>query len=100
MSNWFRRWRQRQRDLARGVDADLVRQNRNRFKLAFGLWGVGFLLSLLRNKASISGVLGSIAQYASVALIFAGIFLGFWAGQVNAFLDKPDPEEPPRLFKR
>ena len=57
MLSWFGRWLQRQRDLSQGVDADLVRDNSNRYRLAFGLIGVGFLLSLLGAKIKIPNTL-------------------------------------------
>jgi hypothetical protein len=44
MLGWFRRYQQRQRDLAAGVDAGLVRSNRTKGKIVLWLWGVGLLL--------------------------------------------------------
>jgi hypothetical protein len=51
---WLERRQQRQRELARGFHADLVRYNRRRYKLAFALLGCGCLLGLLSAKAKLS----------------------------------------------
>jgi len=48
--NWLERWRQRQDLLSHGVDADLIRDNQKRYRVAFGLLGFGFLLSVLLSK--------------------------------------------------
>ena len=100
MSSWFERWRQRQRDLAQGVDADLIRDNRNRYKLAFGLIGFAFLLSLLASKIQNTSTLRMIIVGMAVVSLVVGFLLAAWARQEAAFLNKPDPEEPPRIFKQ
>ncbi|MGB6623966.1 MAG: hypothetical protein WBE43_04210, partial [Candidatus Acidiferrales bacterium] len=50
MLDWFRRYRQRQRDLAAGVDADLVRSNRRKSRFALWCVGIGFLLFGINGK--------------------------------------------------
>jgi hypothetical protein len=100
MSSWLERWRQRQRELACGVDADLVRDNNRRYKLAGGLIGLGFLLVLVGLKAHVSGVLPMILTTMGGALVIAGWFLAIWANRMDILLRKPDGEEPPRIFKR
>jgi len=45
--SWFERWSRRQDELAQGVDADLVRENRKQYIRAFWLLGFGFLLAFL-----------------------------------------------------
>lgn|ERR1700719_1732339 len=100
MLGWFGRWLQRQRDLSRGVDADLVRDNSKRYRRAFGLIGFGFLLSLLDAKIKIPGTLRPTAIGIAIVSIIAGFLLAAWARQERAFLSKPDQEEPPRIFKR
>jgi len=100
MSSWFERWRQRQRDLTQGVDADLIRDNRNRYRLAFGLIGFGFLLGLLDARIRIPSMVRLIVVGMAGASLIAGFLLAAWARQEAAFLSKPDPEEPPRIFKR
>jgi hypothetical protein len=60
--NWFDRWRKRQYQLASGVDADLVRDNQKRYRLAFGLLGFGFALGLLTAKVRLPDTLRLIAS--------------------------------------
>jgi hypothetical protein len=100
MFGWIRRWNQRQRDLTQGVDADLVRENRRRYKLAFGLLGLGLLLVLLGAKVHIPSILRWILSATAGLSFLAGWLLALWAQQEAGFLSKPDPEEPPRIFKR
>jgi hypothetical protein len=100
MSTWFRRVRERQRDLAQGADADLIRQNSNRYRLALGLIGFGLLLTLLDAKTKISGTLRLLVVGMAILSIVAGFLLAAWARQERAFLSKPDAEEPPSLFKQ
>jgi hypothetical protein len=100
MSGWLERWRERQRDLARGVDADLVSYNHRRYKLAGGLIGLGFLLILVGLKARLSGALPMILATVGGALVIAGWFLGIWANRMDMLLRKPDAEDPPRIFKK
>jgi membrane glycosyltransferase len=100
MIGWIRRWNQRQRDLTQGVDADLVRANRKRYKLALGLLALALLLMLLCAKVQIPSALLWILSAAATVFFLASLFLGLWAQQEDAFLSKPDPEEPPRIFKQ
>ena len=44
MPSWLERWHKRQRELAQGADADLMRANRRRFRVALGLIGGGLAL--------------------------------------------------------
>src|SRR5579872_2069821 len=44
MLRWLERRWQRQRELQQGVDADLVRENRRRWKLIWCLFACGFIL--------------------------------------------------------
>ncbi len=99
MNSWFERRLRRRRNLAHGADADLLRDNRRRYRLAFGLFGLGTLLWLLGAKIRVPSVLRSIAVGIGMISVVAGLFLAAWAQQEDAFLSKPDPEEPPRIFK-
>jgi hypothetical protein len=100
MNSWLQRWYQRHRDLSLGVDSDLVRDNRRRYKLSFGLLSVGMLLILLGTKLhSPSTVRWILVGIAAVSFL-AGSFLAHWAQQEAAFLRKPAPEEPPRIFEQ
>ena len=98
MSGWLQRWCQRQRDLSQGVDSDLVRDNRRRYKLSVGLLGLGILLILFGAKVHSPSTLRWILVGIAAMSFLAGSFLAHWAQQEAAFLSKPDPEEPPKIF--
>jgi hypothetical protein len=51
MSGWWERWQRRQCELTQGVDADLVRDNRRRYKLALGLLAFGLSLIFLNAES-------------------------------------------------
>jgi hypothetical protein len=97
--NWFQRWRKRQYELASGVDADLVRDNQKRHRLAFGLFGLGFALAFLVAKIRFPDTLRLIMSVAAGVSVVAGFVLAAWARQEAAFLNKPDSEEPPGILK-
>jgi|SRR5215831_3146544 len=94
----YRRWRQRQQDLARGVDADLVRTNNRRFGLAVGLVALGFLLFSLSDRPSAGETLRSIVIVAGGVCLFGGYVMGQWALWERRFLKKADPEPPPSIL--
>lgn len=100
MSGWLQRWRQRQHDLARGVDADLVRDNGKRYKVAFGLIGLGLLLAVPGSTIHTPSLLHWVLLDAGGVSAVVGFLMAMWAREESAFLDKPDPEEPPTIFKR
>jgi len=90
---------ERQRDLERGVDADLVRDNRRRWSHALILWLAGTLLFVVERYLPIPGWAQLSVRFAAFACIILGVFLSKWSSQERAFLNKPDPKEPPKLFK-
>ncbi|MFZ3333649.1 MAG: hypothetical protein WA197_23620 [Candidatus Acidiferrales bacterium] len=100
MSSLFQRSNRRQRDLARGVDADLVRDNGKRFKLAFALIASGFLLDLVSAKVRTPSLVYSILFDIGMASVVAGFLPAIWARSESAFLSKPDPKVPPTILKR
>jgi hypothetical protein len=100
MSGWLQRWSQRQHDLARGVDADLVRDNGRRFKVDFGLIGFGLLLAMLGSKVHTPSLMHWVLLEAGGVSTVVGFFMAMWAREEAAFLNKPDPEEPPTILKQ
>jgi hypothetical protein len=100
MSTWFERYQRRKRELAQGVDADLVRSNRRRYKLAFVLLGAGFLLAPVTMTLNPEGISHQIGFVLAMLLIISGLATGRWASAESAFLSKPDPEYPPRIFRK
>jgi hypothetical protein len=99
MLEWFRRQQKRQADLANGADADLVLDNRNRSRLALYLIGFAILLRVIEAKVHFVGVWHTIVVATTLALLVGGVVLEQWARAERSFLDKPDPQEPKRLWK-
>jgi hypothetical protein len=99
MWEWLHRWRQRERDLQQGVDADLVQANRRRWKLCASLFGLSFLSFGILAVAKFQGFIKQIAVAITTGLFFFAMITGHWARSWDAFLDKPDPKEPPRLWR-
>lgn len=98
--SWLRRSLQRQRDLARGVDADLVRANRRRWKLAAGFFCLAFLLRWFALKLALQHVVQVAITLVAILLAIASLVLFWWAWKVDTFLEQPDPEPPPSIFKQ
>jgi hypothetical protein len=96
---WFERWSRRQDELAQGADTDLVRDNRKRYRLAFSLLGFAILLSLLVSKVDLGKQLRLVMSVVAAGSGVAGLLLLMWARQEQAFLHKPEPEVPPKIFK-
>lgn len=96
--SWLQRYQQRQRDLARGVDADLVRDNRNRLRWAAYL-GCALALPPIAHILSLPETLRIAADMIAIPCLIAGIVLFHRARATNRFLREPDPEPPPSVFK-
>jgi hypothetical protein len=99
MTNWLRRFQERQHELAIGVDADLVKTNHTRFKRGLFLLAFGCLLGFVGPKMHLS-----VALRAAVAVVFGmscliGLFMLRWARREAAFLNSPDPEKPLSILK-
>src|SRR4029453_13416573 len=96
---WFERWSRRQDELAQGADTDLVRDNRKRYRLAFLLLGFAIFLSLLVSKIYLGKQPRLVMIVVAAGSGVAGLLLLMWARQEQAFLHKPEPEVPPKIFK-
>lgn len=99
MWNWLKRQEERQRDLERGVDADLVRDNEKRSRLSLCAWLIGCALVLAANYLPVPKWAQVAIRFVGFGLLVGGYVSSRWARREKAFLDKPDPEEPPRLFR-
>src|SRR5262245_58160367 len=97
--NWFERWRQRQSELANGVDADLVQDNQKRYRIGFGLIAVGLAVGLLASKVQLPWTIRSVVTTIATLSLLAGFLLTAWARQESAFLRKPEPEKPPKILE-
>ena len=99
MSSSLVRWRRRQNDLAKGFDADRVRENGWRFKVAFASMGSGGLIILLISIVQIPVTFRKILVLVPGMLLLVGFILATWAPAEESFLSWPDPDEPPKLIK-
>ena len=62
--------------------------------------GVGLLLAVLSAEVRTPSVLYSVLFDIGMAGLAAGFLLAMWARSEAGFLNEPDPEEPPAIFKR
>ena len=99
MWNWLLRGEQRRSELERGVDADLVHANRSRWKVCYILFGASMLLLALRYLTFLPLTLVRIAQYSAAVLLAGAVLVAQWARAEAGFLNRPDPKEPPRIWK-
>jgi hypothetical protein len=99
MQRWIERWRERRRELAEGADADLMQSNRRRFRVAFSLIGLAFVIGLIDAKFRLPASLEIAFRVGTGISGVVGILLAKWAHQEHAFLTRPDPEGPPEIFK-
>src|SRR5215472_19175587 len=99
MWEWLERWQQRQRELRQGVDADLVRDNRRRWKLSWFLFGCSFLLIGIQAGIKFPEPWHRVAVAITMVFFVGGLFFGQWARAEESFLDRPNPKGPPKLWK-
>lgn len=99
MLDWFRRYAQRQRDLAAGADADLVTANRKRWKLVGFFCFLAFLLLGIPKVFKPRGAVAEIITWVSGISFAVASLLAMWARAEDGFLSGPDPKKPPSLFK-
>ena len=97
--SWWERWTERQYQLAQGVDADLVRANHHRFRWAFGLLVFAFLLGIVVSKHHLPSTQRFIVDAIVIVAFLVGFVLAAWSRQEAAFLSKPGPQGPPKIFK-
>jgi hypothetical protein len=97
MWDWIERRRQRRLDLARGVDADLVRDNNWRWKIGLALFLAIFPLIWLASKVPSRVIQDVLIALTMVTALGATVLLR-WALRVNKFLHEPD-REPLSILK-
>jgi hypothetical protein len=99
MRGWLERWVQRQKDLERGVDADLVRAVRRKWRLVAWLFAsCGLLIGVDRLFQPHGWFQKGLVSF-TVLFFVVGAIIARWAAAENAFLNRPESEEPRRLFK-
>ena len=100
MRNWLDRHAEREDELARGVDSTLVQANQRRYRLAWLLIAVSFVLGVLIRAVGLSGGLGWILNLLTFAVFLSGFILLQWAKQEKAHLHESGPRKPPSMMKR
>jgi len=98
--SWYRRWEKRQADLARGVDASLVRTNRRRYKVAAVLLAASSLTAWSLSATDIPVWAEWPLRLVVAVGGVSGLILLRWAQQERINLEKPDPEKPPSILGR
>ena len=99
MPNWWERKAQRERELAGGVDADLVSANRKRWTLGSKLFVIGALLLAIDWLSRLPRWVHLIVASIAFLLIVTASITWKWAQAEQAFLGKPERKEPANLFK-
>ena len=99
MSRWLGRRAPREHDLLSGVDADLVQANRRRAALSWYFFAAPFLMVVLQAVITFTGPWRLIALGLTCLFFLCGVGLGHWSYSERAFLNKPEPEEPAKLFR-
>jgi hypothetical protein len=99
MFDLFRRYSQRQRDLAAGADADLVQSNRKKWRSFWWLFGLFLLLEGIEKVVKPHGLVQEIFRWLIPTSLAFCMLLGLWARVESGFLREPDPKKPPSLFK-
>jgi hypothetical protein len=98
MAHWLSRWTQRQHDLEKGVDADLVRASNRTLGFAFCLLAAAGLLQALR-LVTMPSWFAKTSNAISICLLLVGAVLVRVASAQRWYLNKPDPEPRQSLFK-
>jgi hypothetical protein len=99
MADWLERCSKRQSGIAEVTDADLRQANRTRFRVAFSLVGIGFILMVLGGKLHLAGRLDTVLRVIASVSVVVGFVLGRWARSEREFLTRPDQEGPPEIFR-
>lgn len=98
MRNWLGRHAKGECELAIGVDSTVVQANRRRYRLAWWLIAVSFVLAALTGAVDLSGGLGWILNLLTITVFLSGFILLQWAKQERAHLHKADPRKPPSIL--
>jgi uncharacterized membrane protein len=82
-----------------GVNADLWRDNRRRWKISILLIAISVVVAFVMAGSRPTGVVKNVFVGGVMAFFIAGIVGLRWAGQEAYFLRKPEPKEPPSFWK-
>jgi len=76
-----------------------MQSNGRRFRVAFSLIGLAFVLGLIDAKLPFPPMLEVAIRIVVGISGIVGIVLAKWAQHEHAFLTRPDPDRPPEIFK-
>lgn len=99
MPSWVERWQTRRRELAEGADADLIRANRKKFRVALSLIALAIAVTAIDAKFGLLRSLDIALRIMAVSCFVIGLVIGRWARAEREFLNRPDSEGPPEIFK-
>ena len=98
IGDWLRHWDERQQELAVGVDADLVRTNGKKFKIAWSLFGMSLLLFGFYRLVKPDGLFNAVLVWAACLSFIGFMVMIRWARIERAFLNKPSLKEQPKMW--
>jgi hypothetical protein len=99
IGDWWERYKERQRELARGVDADRVRSNSRRWKLGYFFLVIAILLGGIRLKLDLSGFWDTIIETLMVGFFVSYVVMygRYWFEASD--IGRPKPKDSPRSSK-
>jgi len=100
MWEWLERRRQRDLDIANGADADLFRENRKHWSLAWRLFAILGVLFVIEFVLPLSGIWRSMLGVALGLFALGAKIVADWSRTEENFLERPDPKPPLSLFSR
>lgn len=98
MSGYWARYQERQRKLATGVDADLLRDNRKHYRIGMALLVGGLGLILLTKYVLSCQIIARGMAVISGLSVIGGLVLLKFAQRERNVIDEPDPEKPPSIL--
>lgn len=81
------------------MDADLVRVSHRRFVVSLRLFAVAVVLVGVDWAAHLQGRTHDVVIWIAIGFFVTGAVGIRWASAEETFLHRPDPKEPPSLFK-
>jgi hypothetical protein len=99
MWDYLERIRKRYVDLAQGADADLVKDNKRRWKWSAIIAGCGLLLLGVLAYVKLPQPWSKLISIIAGILTIGGLMLGRYALLWDGIIYRPDPKGPPSLFK-
>jgi hypothetical protein len=100
MSGYWARYQDRQRKLAAGVDAGLVRDNRKHYRFGWTLLSGAIVVMLLTNYMPLPEIIARVIVTISSTACIGGMIQLWLARCEERVINKPDPTKPPSIFMK